>query len=181
MPRMRRLRRPRRRLPDRLQDQAPQEHVAHPAAVGLALRPMTADDVDAVHALECSVFPHPWSRANFADSLASGYDAWVLCAADGALAGYFLLMYAVDEAHLLDVAVTAPRQGGGLGRWLLDRLVARARDMGMASILLEVRPSNVRALAVYQRYGFAGIGRRKGYYPAHEGRREDAIVMRYTV
>jgi ribosomal-protein-alanine N-acetyltransferase len=51
----------------------------------------------------------------------------------------------------------------------------------MASSLLEVRPSNVRALQVYKRYGYAEIGRRKGYYPAHEGRREDAIVMRYLL
>jgi ribosomal-protein-alanine N-acetyltransferase len=162
---------------------APQGRTVHPddGAAQLTLRPMSADDVDAVYALECSVFPHPWSRANFTDSLASGYDAWVLRAPGGALAGYFLLMYAVDEAHLLDVAVAPPRQGSGLGRWLLDRIVARAGDMGMASILLEVRPSNLRALQVYQRYGFAEIGRRKGYYPAHEGRREDAIVMRYTV
>jgi len=151
------------------------------AVAGLALRPMAMDDVDAVHALECSVFPHPWSRANFVDSLASGYDAWVLRGADHALAGYFLLMYAVDEAHLLDVAVAAPRQGSGLGRYLLERIVARARGMRMASILLEVRPSNERALQVYQRYGFAEIGRRKAYYPAHEGRREDAIVMRYML
>jgi len=154
-------------------------------AAHLALRPMVMDDVDAVYALECSVFPHPWSRANFVDSLASGYDAWVLRGADdapgGELAGYFLLMYALDEAHLLDVAVAAPRHGTGLGRYLLDRIVARARGLRMASILLEVRPSNARALQVYQRYGFAEIGRRKGYYPAHEGRREDAIVMRYTL
>jgi ribosomal-protein-alanine N-acetyltransferase len=53
--------------------------------------------------------------------------------------------------------------------------------MGMASILLEVRPSNERALQVYERYGYTQIGRRKGYYPAHEGRREDAIVMRYVL
>jgi ribosomal-protein-alanine N-acetyltransferase len=156
------------------------------ADAGLALRPMASADIDAVHALECAVFPHPWTRGNFVDSLTSGYDAWVLRAADegalvGSLVGYFLLMYAVDEAHLLDVAVAADRHGTGLGRFLLDRIVARARAEGMASILLEVRPSNARALYVYRRYGFDEIGRRKGYYPAHEGRREDAIVMRYIV
>ena len=149
---------------------------------GLAFAPMTAADVDEVHALECSVFPHPWSRTNFTDSLASGYDAWtareVGGPCDGALAGYYLLMYAVDEAHLLDVAVAAGRQGQGLGRRLLDRIGARCREQGMASVLLEVRPSNERALAVYRRYGYREIGRRKGYYPAHGGQREDAIVMR---
>jgi ribosomal-protein-alanine N-acetyltransferase len=150
--------------------------------VGLVLRPMVVADVDEVYALEQSVFPHPWSRGNFMDSLASGYDAWVLREPDeGALAGYFLLMYAVDEAHLLDVAVCGARHGSGLGRFLLDRIAARARAMGMGSILLEVRPSNVRALQVYERYGYTQIGRRKGYYPAHEGRREDAIVMRYAL
>jgi ribosomal-protein-alanine N-acetyltransferase len=142
---------------------------------------MAAGDVDDVHALECSVFPHPWSRANFVDSLASGYDAWVLRESAGTLAGYFLLMYALDEAHLLDVAVAAQHQGCGLGRHLLDRITARARATGMESILLEVRPSNARALQVYRRYGYVEIGRRKGYYPAHEGRREDAIVMRYVL
>lgn len=155
-------------------------------ATGLALRPMVVADIDAVHALERSVFPHPWSRANFVDSLASGYDCWVLRDAgqgpdDGALAGYFLLMYALDEAHLLDVAVAGERHGTGLGRYLLDRIAARARERGMESILLEVRPSNERALQVYRRYGYQEIGRRKGYYPAHEGRREDAIVMRFVL
>ena len=145
---------------------------------GLALAPTEAKDIDEVHALECSVFPHPWTRGNFVDCLASGYDAWVARDAGGKLAGYFLLMYALDEAHLLDVAVSGERHGKGIGRWLLDTLGARARACGAASVLLEVRPSNERALHVYTRYGFREIGRRKGYYPAHEGKREDAIVMR---
>ena len=155
--------------------------MAASAAAGLALVPMTLDDVDEVHALECSVFPHPWSRANFSDSVKAGYDAWLLRDAGGQLAGYFLLMYALDEAHLLDVAVAGARHGTGLGRYLLDTLCARAKEMGAESVLLEVRPSNERALAVYKRFGFAEIGRRKGYYPAHEGKREDAIVMRHAV
>jgi ribosomal-protein-alanine N-acetyltransferase len=150
-------------------------------AAGLALVPMTMDDVDEVHALECSVFPHPWSRANFSDSIQAGYDAWLLRDPAGGLAGYFLLMYALDEAHLLDVAVDGKRHGTGLGRHLLDTLCMRAKEMGAESVLLEVRPSNERALAVYRRYGFAEIGRRKGYYPAHEGKREDAIVMRHAL
>jgi ribosomal-protein-alanine N-acetyltransferase len=151
---------------------------------GLALRPMVIGDVDEVHALETSVFPYPWTRVNFLDSLSSGYDAWVLRETKdgaGSLAGYFLVMYAVDEAHLLDVAVCAARQGSGIGCFLLDRIAARSRAMRMASILLEVRPSNERALHVYRSYGYTEIGRRKGYYPAGPGKREDAIVMRYVL
>jgi len=148
------------------------------ACAGLRFAPMQLADLDEVHAMECSVFPHPWSRANFSDSLASGYDCWTVRDETGDLAGYYLLMYAVDEAHLLDVAVSSGRQRQGLGRHLLERVGARAREQGMQSVLLEVRPSNERALEVYRRYGYREIGRRKGYYPAHAGQREDAIVMR---
>jgi ribosomal-protein-alanine N-acetyltransferase len=145
---------------------------------GLTAAPMTAADVDQVWALECSVFPFPWSRGNFVDSLSSGYDCWTVRDTDGKLAGYYLLMYALDEAHLLDVAVAMGRQRQGLGRRLLDVIAARARSQGMSSILLEVRPSNERALEVYRRYGYVQIGRRKAYYPAGVAGREDAIVMR---
>ena len=147
----------------------------------LAYAPMVAGDVDEVYALETSVYPHPWSRGNFTDSLASGYSGWTLRDDGGALVGYFLLMTAVDEAHLLNVAVAAPRQREGLGLFLLDKIVACARGLSMESILLEVRPSNLRALKVYEKYGFTEIGRRKNYYPAHDGLREDAIVMRFSL
>jgi ribosomal-protein-alanine N-acetyltransferase len=147
----------------------------------LLYAPMVVSDVDEVFALETSVYPHPWSRGNFIDSLASGYNSWTLRDDAGALVGYFLLMPVVDEAHLLNVAVARERQREGLGLYLLDKVCACARGLLMESILLEVRPSNLRALKVYEQYGFAEIGRRKAYYPAHNGQREDAIVMRFTL
>ncbi len=147
----------------------------------LRYEPMQRSDLDDVYALEQSVYPYPWSMANFEDSLNSNYEAWVLRDRDGDLLGYFLLMAVVDEAHLLNVAVSAERQGQGLGRFLLNQAVACARGLGMESVLLEVRPSNTRALEIYERYGFQHIGRRKGYYPAANQQREDAIVMRFQV
>lgn len=147
----------------------------------LTYAPMVVDDIDEVFALETSVYPHPWSRGNFLDSLSSGYHGWTLRDDAGALVGYFLLMSVVDEAHLLNVAVAAPRQREGLGLYLLDKIAACARGLSMDSILLEVRPSNLRALKVYEQYGFTEIGRRKAYYPAHNGQREDAIVMRFKL
>ena len=147
----------------------------------LVYAPMVVGDVDEVFALETSVYPHPWSRGNFIDSLSSGYNSWTLRDGAGALVGYFLLMPIVDEAHLLNVAVAKAHQRKGLGLYLLDKVCACARGLSMQSILLEVRPSNLRALTVYEKYGFAEIGRRKAYYPAHNGQREDAIVMRFTL
>ncbi|SFV16900.1 ribosomal protein S18-alanine N-acetyltransferase [Pseudoduganella namucuonensis] len=147
----------------------------------LNYEPMQPRDVDEVLALEQSVYPYPWSRANFVDSLASGYQAWVLRDHDMKLLGYFLVMQVVDEAHLLNVAVSAERQGQGLGRFLLNQSVACSRGLGLEAMLLEVRPSNTRALEIYQRYGFKQIGRRKAYYPAANQQREDAIVMRIAL
>ncbi len=147
----------------------------------LIYEPMADGDLDEVVDLEQCVYPHPWSRANFADSLASGYEAWVLRDERGELLGYFLLMLIVDEAHLLNVAVSAEMHGRGLGRFLLNQAVACARGLAMESVLLEVRPSNTRALEIYRRYGFSEIGRRKGYYPADNQQREDAIVMRLGI
>lgn len=147
----------------------------------LNYEPMQESDLADVVALEQTVYPHPWSMANFTDSLKSCYQAWVLRGQDGALLGYFLLMAIVDEAHLLNVAVAAERQGQGLGYLLLNQAVACARGLGMTSVLLEVRPSNARALQIYERYGFQQIGRRKNYYPAANQQREDAIVMRFDV
>jgi [ribosomal protein S18]-alanine N-acetyltransferase len=147
----------------------------------LLYAPMVVADVDDVYALELRVYPHPWSHGNFIDSLASGYHGWVLRDDSGALVGYFMLMAVVDEAHLLNVAVDSRHQGRGIGLYLLDKVMACARGLALESVLLEVRPTNLRALQVYERYGFTEIGRRKGYYPAHNGQREDAIVMRYTL
>lgn len=147
----------------------------------LNYEPMRESDIEDVLAVEVRVYPYPWSRANFLDSLASGYQAWVLRDQAMRLLGYFLVMQVVDEAHLLNVAVAEEWQGQGLGRFLLNQSVACARGLGMESMLLEVRPSNARALGIYERYGFEQIGRRKGYYPAADQQREDAIVMRYTL
>lgn len=147
----------------------------------LNYEPMQESDIDEVVALEESVYPYPWSRGNFADSLASGYHAWVLRNQSMQLMGYFLVMQMVDEAHLLNVAVAQEWQGQGLGRFLLNQSVACSRGLGLESMLLEVRPSNTRALELYERIGFEQIGRRKGYYPAGGQQREDAIVMRYML
>jgi ribosomal-protein-alanine N-acetyltransferase len=147
----------------------------------LIYEPMQESDIGEVLAVEQDVYPHPWTRQNFIDSLKQEYQAWVLRDQSHELLGYFLIMAIVDEAHLLNVAVARKQQGKGLGRFLLNQSVACARGQGMESMLLEVRPSNTRALEIYQRYGFNEIGRRKGYYPAANQQREDAIVMRFAL
>jgi ribosomal-protein-alanine N-acetyltransferase len=149
-----------------------------PLPTGWRVERMTALDLVEVAAIEHAAFTFPWSRGNFEDSLKSGHLGIVLRDGGNAVAGYLILMPVVDEMHLLNVTVAPVWQRHGLGRWLLRAAVALTLAHGFGSLLLEVRPSNAGAIALYRRVGFAEIGRRKRYYPAENSTREDALVMR---
>ena len=77
--------------------------------LALAFAPMGEGDLDWVGAREAELHAHPWSRGNFADSLASGYDAWIL-SCDGVPSGYAVVMNVLDEAHLLDIGTTGAQR-----------------------------------------------------------------------
>jgi ribosomal-protein-alanine N-acetyltransferase len=152
-----------------------------PGLPHLHFRPMQAADVDAVMVVERQCYPFPWTPGNFVDSLASGYETELALEPGGALAGYRVAMVGVDEMHLLNLGVRPDLQGRGLARRLLQRLADDCRRLALPTLWLEVRPSNERALMLYRRWGFREVGLRRGYYPAAQGRREDAIVMRRAV
>jgi ribosomal-protein-alanine N-acetyltransferase len=136
---------------------------------------MAEADLDAVAAAEARIYAFPWTRGNFADSLAAGHEAW-LAEQGGRMIGYAVVMQVLDEAHLLNISVLPELQRGGRGSALLGHLWGRARQRAATRMLLEVRPGNLAGQEFYLRHGFVEIGRRRDYYPAHEGR-EDAIVM----
>ena len=138
-------------------------------------RRMTGADLDAVVAIEEEIYPHPWTRGNFSDSLAADYHCWIV-ECGGEIAGYSVVMIAAGEAHLLNLSVAAPWQRRGIGREVLGFVLRLARQLGAHRILLEVRPSNEAARALYGAAGFAEIATRQSYYPADTGR-EDAIVL----
>jgi [ribosomal protein S18]-alanine N-acetyltransferase len=141
-----------------------------------SFEPLLADRLDEVLRVEQRTYDHPWNHANFVDALHSGYQAQMLVA-DGYVLGYFVAMKGVDEVHLLNITVAPEFQGQGWARTMLDALALWTRGQGMQWLWLEARVSNVRALHVYERYGFRRVGQRKAYYPAGDGQREDAIVM----
>ena len=137
--------------------------------------PMNERDLDTVAALEAALQVFPWSRGNFADSLETGYDCWLM-RADGQLLGFAVMMMAFDEAELLNIGIVAQRQREGLGSRFMEYLFELARHRGVQRMFLEVRPSNISALALYQRSGFVQSGLRVDYYPAPDGR-EDALML----
>jgi len=139
------------------------------------ISPMRESDLEEVMAIERAIYSHPWTRGNFVDSLNAGYEC--RCLRLGAeLLGYFVVMVAAQEAHLLNLSIDAGHQRRGLGSGLLRDAADLARRLGARNVFLEVRPSNRGAQALYTRFGFRKIGTRRGYYPAHAGR-EDAIVL----
>ena len=138
-------------------------------------RPMQMDDLESIMAIEPQIYPYPWTRGNFSDSLSSGYSAWVMVLNEQII-GYSLMMLVLDEAHLLNLSVAKSYQKQGLGRTLLEHMVSIARKSQMANMFLEVRPSNISAIALYENMGFNEMAVRRKYYPAPNGR-EDAVLM----
>ena len=114
---------------------------------------MVAEDVETVAAIERAIHHFPWTPGNFSDALDSGYVCKV-AELDGNMVGYAVMMPALDEVELLDISIAAEYQ----------------------RMFLEVRPSNIAALALYGKHGFREIGLRRDYYSAGD-KREDAIVM----
>jgi [ribosomal protein S18]-alanine N-acetyltransferase len=143
---------------------------------------LTVEWLERVLSIENAVYPHPWSSANFVDSLASGYQMQVLTAGKGANAeilGYFVAMKGFEEVHLLNITVPTAHQHQGWARVMLEALAVWSRGQAANWLWLEVRASNARALAVYKAHGFKLVSVRQDYYPKgpKTNGREDAIVM----
>ena len=142
-------------------------------------RAMTPFDVAGVGAVERASYQFPWSDGIFRDCLRVGYLCRV-AECEGEIVGYGVVAMGAGEAHILNICVRDSMRGRGIGRQMLALLIARSAEAGMQDVFLEVRPSNLHAIALYQSVGFVEVGRRRGYYQAAEGR-EDALVLRLSL
>ncbi len=138
-------------------------------------RDMVMADVDAVVVIEQQVHSHPWTRGMFIDALTHG-NFCKLYTVDNEIIGYTVLMPALDEVELLNISIAHTHQRQGWGVKLLGELLATSRENEWVRIILEVRRSNLAALALYRKSGFIEIGVRRDYYASEHGR-EDALVM----
>ncbi len=142
----------------------------------ITLEPLRWWHIEEVLALEADLFgAEQWSAAMFWNELASAH--WYLAAFDqGQVVGYGgLAISGPDEAWVNNLAVRRDHQRLGIARRLLDALLAHARRNGARSVLLEVAADNAPARALYDGYGFAVVGLRRGYYQPSN---TDALVMR---
>ncbi len=140
------------------------------------VRAMTMADIVQVIEIEHEAYPFPWSEGIFRDCVRVGYLCRVI-EFRGQVCGYAIMSFGADEAHLLNICIHPELREQGVGRKLLAYLLDYARKAGMLEAFLEVRPTNLVAIHLYESMGFVRVGVRKGYYQGTPNR-EDAWVYK---
>lgn len=145
----------------------------------IRFRPMYLNDIDTVMEIENDLYTFPWTSGIMHDCLRVGYCCW-LVEQDERVVGYCIMSIAAGESHLLNICLHRDWQRQGIAEKLMKHMLALAKRHGAEVCLLEVRLSNIAAVAMYLKYGFSEVGRRKSYYPAEKGR-EDALILSYPL
>ena len=136
---------------------------------------MEASHVPAVVELEKQCFSMPWSEASVRSELDNPLSLWLVAVADGTVAGYIGSQAVLDEADVMNVAVSDSFRRQGIAQALVEELVRRLCGKGVRCLTLEVRASNTPAKSLYEKLGFAQVGRRPNYY---RNPKEDALILR---
>jgi ribosomal-protein-alanine N-acetyltransferase len=145
------------------------------SSANLVIRRLRPADVDQVVRIEREAFTTPWQAETFTSLLdRDGVELVVMADEGGEVVGYAVLWCILDQGELANIAIVPGRRGEGLGARLLGHVLDLARARGVERVFLEVRASNEAAAALYARFGFEEVGRRRDYY---ERPREDARVL----
>lgn len=144
--------------------------------MNIKIVPMTADHLDELEKLERLCFSRPWSRKMLAEELDNECAAFLVAedAVTGKAVGYAGLLVVADEGYITNVAVFPEYRRQGIAARLIQVFINFAEGHRLAFLTLEVRPGNAAAIALYQRFGFAEVGRRKNYYDLPK---EDALIL----
>lgn len=137
--------------------------------------PMNGDHLEEIERLERICFSRPWSRRMLAEELENQCAAFLVAEDDsGAVVGYAGLLVMMDEGYITNVAVFPEHRREGIAAQLLEVYLRFAEANKLAFLTLEVRPSNEAAIALYHRFGFEEVGRRRNYYDLPK---EDALIL----
>jgi len=151
------------------------ERIPEPRFVAVEITKMRRRHLRKVLSIESRVYPRPWSASLFLSELAQrSTRSYIVARYEGEVVGYAGMMFTGLEAHITNIAVDPTFHGYKIGTRLLISLVIEAIARGAEVISLEVRVSNLAAQAMYEKFGFAVAGTRKGYYIETN---EDAFVM----
>lgn len=141
----------------------------------ISITKMDESHVSQIAALEKICFSEPWSENSIASELSNPLSLWLVAEADGALAGYIGSQSVLGESDVMNVAVSPDYRRQGIGEALVLALVEELKKLGNHCLSLEVRLSNAPARSLYEKLGFAEVGRRPNYY---RNPKEDALILR---
>ena len=137
----------------------------------IVIRGLQLSDLPRMMEIERLCFKNPWPLEWFRTMILAHMVTWGVTIEDK-LIGYLIALPSSDRVHLANIAIDEPYRRRGISRELLKRLYDFARRHGQERIILEVRPSNLSAIALYESEDFVVIGREKGYYRGEE----DALI-----
>ena len=157
----------------------------HDTPDDVAIMPVTAFDLTLLATLHAEIFKapwdQPWSVQSFAEILAMpGAHGWLMTSGDTPI-GFLLARFILDESEILLTGIVPAQQRRGHAGRLMRVLVESARAAGIGTLFLEHAAGNAAAAALYGRFGFSEIGRRRAYYERRGGGREDAITLRSSL
>ena len=136
--------------------------------------PMNESHVAQVAALEKQCFSDPWSENSVASELENPLSLWLIAEEDGAVCGYVGSQTVLDETDMMNIAVHPDCRRKGIAAALIAELVSRLKARGSRILRLEVRESNLPAIALYKAMGFTQLGLRKNYY---RNPKENALIL----
>lgn len=140
----------------------------------IEIRSMMEKDLPEVARIEKEIFSLPWSQQGFADSISQENTCYLVAVLNEKVAGYCGFLQVLDEADITNVAVDAAIRKNGIGEKMLRELMRQGEKRGVKAFTLEVRESNLAALALYRKLGFQSAGIRKNFYDAPK---ENAVIM----
>lgn len=135
---------------------------------------VSAEHITQIEEIECECFSRPWTAEQLGGQMRDAQHEFIAAVDDGRVLGYVGLMHVLDEGYISNVAVHPKTRRQGIGDALIDALAAKAAELELAFLTLEVRESNAPAIALYAKHGFHSVGKRKNYYDAPK---EDAVLM----
>ena len=136
---------------------------------------MVESHVAQVAALEKACFTTPWSENSVRAELTNPLSLWLVAVDHGQVVGYVGSQSVMDEADMMNVAVSDAYRRQGIARKLVEALITALDKRGVHSLTLEVRASNEPAKQLYRQIGFEQVGRRPNYY---RNPKEDALILR---
>ena len=141
----------------------------------MIIEKMNASHVPQIAELEKLCFSDPWSEKSIETELSCRLSLWLVAIEGEQVVGYVGSQTVIDESDMMNIAVHPNFRRLGIAEAMIAALTDALREKDSRALTLEVRASNVPAIALYEKLGFSQVGLRKNYY---RNPKEDALILR---